>query len=450
MFDNVETRLNWDAVKMAVKTGLALGCNVNLDSRFDRKHYFYADLPLGYQITQQYRPLCVSGEVQLHLKDGSRRVVRIERMHIEQDSGKLIHERDASLLDLNRAGSALVEIVSAPDMRSTEEAAAYVTKLARLLQFIGTCDADLSKGNFRMDVNVSVAQEDTIHESLGTRCEIKNLNSLVRMRDAIEYEVKRHIGLMSAGSPIQRETRGWDTKRKATYSLRDKESAVDYRFMRDGDLPRLILTQRQIDEIRAELRETPAQKVARYCSAYGLSDYDAESMALDPQTSHYFEAVLSQCRNKDVTGQAVCNWISNELIGLMNAAGIFSMEAPPVSALQMASLLDAICAGQVSGKLAKRVIRVMFDRSASEAPLCDAIVKEYGWDVISDEAILGEVAQRVLEECPNEVATYHQGDDNKKQRMLKHFMGTAMKMTKGKADPELMKEQVEKALKGRE
>lgn len=218
-------RLNWECVDLAARTGLALGCVVNRRSQFDRKHYFYPDQPAGYQITQQFHPICSDGEVEVVLQNGEQRKVRIARLQLEQDTGKMIHERDGTLLDLNRAGAALMEIVSHPDMRSADEAVAYVTKIARLLQFIGTCDADMSKGNLRVDVNVSVAHESTIHESLGTRCEIKNLNSLVRARDAIEYEVARHIECLERGESVVRETRGWNTREHKTYSLRDKETA---------------------------------------------------------------------------------------------------------------------------------------------------------------------------------------------------------------------------------
>ncbi len=368
-----------------------------------------------------------------------------------------------------------MEIVSAPDIRSAEEATAYVTKLARLLQFIGTCDADLSKGNFRMDVNVSVARTETIEQSLGTRCEIKNLNGLVRMRDAIEFEVDRHIEAMQRGVPLVSETRGWDTKRKATFSLRDKETAVDYRFMRDGDLPRVLLTEIDIASMRAELKETPAQRVQRYCDTYALSAYDAEAMALDPHTSRYYEAVLQHCSGS-TDGQMACNWITHELMGLLNAAGIFSMEKPPVSPAQLASLLTALRDGSVSGKLAKRVLRVMFDGSTLD---CAAITREHGWDVLRDPVELAQIAKEVVSASPAgekkrsakhslqdeiyniqdfvcpiftpkssraEVAAYRQGDANRRQRMLKHFMGAAMKRTKGKADPEAMRGAIETAL----
>lgn len=362
---------------------------------------------------------------------------------MEQDSGKLLHERNASLLDLNRAGSALMEIVSEPDMRSADEAVAYVTKLARLLQYIGTCDADLSRGNLRMDVNVSVAREETIHESLGTRCEIKNLNSLVRMRDAIEYEVDRHIEASKRGEAIVRETRGWDTMRKQTFSLRDKEAAVDYRYMRDGDLPRVLLSDEFIASVAAELRETPSEKVSRYCKDYSLSALDAEAMALDPSMSRYFDAVVEEAGASQ--GVAACNWISHELLGLMHAAGMHSMEKePPVSALQLASILTALANGTITWKQGKLVIRAMFD--SADGAMCLDIVRKRGWNVVRDVGDIAQVASQVIAQSPSEARSFREGDANRRQRVLKFFMGAAMKATSGKADPEAMRAAIEKEL----
>ena len=435
-------RLNWECITMAAKTGLALGCQLHRDSRFDRKHYFYADLPLGYQITQQFRPLCTGGTVKVVLRNGEARTVNIERIHVEQDSGKLIHERDASMLDLNRAGSALMEIVSAPDMRSAEEAQAYVTKVARLLQFIGTCDADLSRGNLRIDVNVSVAREETIQESLGTRCEIKNLNSLVRMRDAIEHEVDRHIGLMNRGEDIARETRGWDTSRKETFSLRSKEAVVDYRFMRDADLPRVLLSEQDVREIQATLTETPAERIDRYQRVFGLESFDAEAMALEPAASRFFESAMSQGKR---SAQNVCNWMTHELTGLLHGAGIFSLDQSPIRPNQIASIVDCIESGLATGKIGKRVLKVMFEHSENEDS-CQTILEQKEWGVLRDEAILKEIAKKVVLEAPREVSLYRNGDSNKQNRMLKFFMGAAMKTSRGRADPEQMQTLVTKEL----
>lgn len=437
--------------------------------RVRSQHYFYPDLPLGYQITQQFRPICTDGRVEVVLRDGAHRDVRIERLHIEQDSGKLMHEPGGSLLDLNRAGSALMEIVSAPDMRSADEAVAYVTKVmvrvrrpatsrltalqvARLLQFIGTCDADLSRGNLRVDVNVSVARVETMAESLGVRCEIKNLNSLARMRDAIEYELQRHAAAMADGSPLTKETRGWDTKRKRTFSLRDKQSVLDYRYMRDPDLPPVWLTDADVASVRAELKETPAEKTTRYCSRYGLSLFDAEAMALDPHMSAYFEAAVSAAQRGASAGPALCNWITNELLGLMHSAGRFDMNEALVSPTQLASIVNAMDDGVLSGKLAKGVIRDMVQRTLDGKPALDAalLAQQEGLGVVRDAAALTELAAQVVRDNGPEAAAFAGADANRRQRLMRHFMGAAMKLSRGKADPEAIRSAIESVLNKRD
>lgn len=435
-------RLNWECVDLAARTGLALGCVLHRESHFDRKHYFYPDQPLGYQITQQTRPLCTGGDVSVVLANGQQRKVRVARLQMEQDTGKMIHERDGTLLDLNRCGAALMEIVSEPDMRSADEAVAYVTKMARLLLFIGSCDADMSKGNLRVDVNVSVAHESTIHKSLGTRCEIKNLNSLVRTRDAIEYEVKRHIECMERGEEVVRETRGWNTKEHKTFSLRDKETAKDYRFMRDPDLPPVFLAEADVSRIKALLVETPTERVERYGKVFGLSVYDAEAMALDPANNRFFEAVMSG--RKQSVAKMVCNWMTHELSGLLNAATIATLDKSPVSPVQLGSLIDELESGAVTGALAKRVLKEMFD--AGKGSLCKDVLTEKKWDVLRDDSELLRVATLVVSRAPTEAASYREGDANRKQRMLKFFMGQAMKETKGRADPEEMRRLIEQQL----
>jgi aspartyl-tRNA(Asn)/glutamyl-tRNA(Gln) amidotransferase subunit B len=443
-FPGALPRLNWECVDLAARTGLALGCVLHRDSVFDRKHYFYADQPAGYQITQQRRPLCTDGAVQVVLQSGQQRVVRIARLQMEQDTGKMIHEPSGTLLDLNRCGAALVEIVSHPDMRSADEAVAFVTKVARLLQFIGTCDADMSKGNLRVDVNVSVAREETIHESLGTRCEIKNINSLVRTRDAIEYEVKRHIECLTRGEEVVRETRGWNTKQQKTFSLRDKETAKDYRFMRDPDLPMVMLTDADVARIRASLTETPTERVERYSREFGLNVFDAEAMALDPASNRFFEAVMKG-RSKNVA-QVACNWITHELTGLMNAASVFSLDKSPVTPQQLGSMVDELESGAMTGAIGKRVLKELFE-SGDGVTLCRQVLDKHGWAVVRDnDGELERVAALVVSRSPQEATSYRQGDENRKQRMLKFFMGQAMKETKGRADPEAMRRLIERQL----
>lgn len=377
-----------------------------------------------------------------------KKTIRITRLHIEQDSGKMVHEKKCSMLDLNRAGSALMEIVSAPDMGTSDEAVAYVTKITRLLQFIGTCDADLSKGNLRMDVNVNVKRIQINDDGSTTtiektpRCEIKNLNSLVRMRDAIEYEVRRHADCLEKGKPVISETRGWNTHEKKTFSLREKEAVVDYRYYRDGDLPRVLLSQEDIDEVRASLLETPSEKVDRYCKKYGLPVFEAEALALEPITSKFFEDIVETKQGR--SPQLACNWVLHELTGLLNAAGIWSLDKSPVSAAQIASILDAMADGSATGKLGKRILKEMFDKN--DGVLAPEVMRRNSWDVLRDEKELLKIAQAVVDKDPEEAKNYRTGDENRKQRMLKHFMGSAMKLSDKRADPELIKKFIEQVL----
>lgn len=310
----------------------------------------------------------------------------------------------------------------------------YVTKIARLLQFIGTCDADLSKGNLRMDVNVSVAREATISESLGVRCEVKNLNSLERMRDAIQYEIERHIAMMEKDEPIISETLGWDVQKKKTFSLRTKETVVDYRFMRDGDLPCLLISKEYIQSIQDTLVETPSERIERYAQQFKLPLVDCEAVALDPALSKFFEEVVDKRRD----AQIAYNWIIHELTGLLKGVGILNIEQSPVSSQQLGSILDKIEDGSISGKIGKQVLKYMFDQN-DPSLTCSMITKEKGWEILRDEKALNEIAVEVVKNGQKEAISYKEGDDNRKQRMMKYFMGQSMKLSKGKADPELMK-----------
>lgn len=437
-------RLNRECLVLAARSGLALGCELHRESRFERKHYFYADQPAGYQLTQQRRPLCSNGRVEVSLREGVTRVVRVARLQLEQDTGKLVRERGATLLDLNRAGCALIEIVSEPDLRSGEEAVAYVTKVARLLRFLGTCDADMSRGNLRVDVNVSVAADEAAAAAAtGVRCEIKNLNSLARVRDAVDYEVGRQAAVLARGGSLARETRAWDVAKRETYVLRTKEAAADYRFMRDPDLPRLLVTDEDLARIRGAGIEAPAERIERYRTRYGLSAFDAEAMALEPAAARFFEGVLTAVRpGLGVTPQTACNWISHELTGLLHAAGVFSLDRSPVSAAQVASLLEGLAEGTVTGALAKRVLREMF--VAGDGASCGAVVQRCGLGVVDGAGVVADVARAVVTaELATEWAT---ADANRRSRMLKHFMGQGMKQTAGKVKPDELRRALEEHL----
>jgi aspartyl-tRNA(Asn)/glutamyl-tRNA(Gln) amidotransferase subunit B len=411
--------INAECVKQAVRTGLGLKARINLQSVFDRKNYFYPDLPQGYQISQYKSPIVGEGVVELTGSDGETIAVGIERLHLEQDAGKSLHDQraDMSLVDLNRAGVALMEIVSKPDLRSAEDAKAYVAKLRTILRYLGTCDGDMEKGNLRADVNVSVRRPG---EPFGTRCEIKNLNSIRFIGEAIEHEARRQIAILEDGGKIEQETRLFDPARGETRSMRSKEEAYDYRYFPDPDLLPLTLTQAFVDELAAELSELPDQKKARFVRDYALSAYDADVLTAERATADFFEEVA-----KGRDAKMTANWVINELAGRLNREGK-TIEASPVSAGQLGAILDLIAAQTISGKIAKEV----FDIVWSEGGEPGEIVKARGMVQVTDVSEIGRLIDAVIAANPDKVA-----QARAKPAAIGWFVGQVMKASGGKANP---------------
>ena len=367
--------INAECVRQAVRTGLGLKAKINLKSVFDRKNYFYPDLPQGYQISQYKSPVVGEGEVLVDMPDGETVKVGIERVHLEQDAGKSLHDQHPSMsfVDLNRSGVALMEIVTKPDLRSADEAKAFVTKLRTILRYLGTCDGDMEKGNLRADVNVSVRRPD---EPLGTRCEIKNVNSIRFIGQAIEYEARRQIGIREDGGAIEQETRLFDPNKGETRSMRNKEEAHDYRYFPDPDLLPLELTAEEVAELGRALPELPDDKKARFMGDYGLSAYDAGVLVAERETADFFEAVG---RGRDAKSAA--NWVINELAGRLNREGK-DIAASPVSAVQLGAILDLIHEGTISGKIAKDLFEIVWSEGGDPR----AIVEARGLKQVTDVA----------------------------------------------------------------
>jgi len=422
--------INEKAIELAVRTGVALGAKINLKSVFDRKNYFYADLPQGYQISQFLDPIVGTGEILLDMPDGSVKKVGITRIHVEQDAGKSLHEYSPknSYIDLNRAGVALMEIVSEPDMRSADEAAAYVKKLRSIVRYVGSCDGDMEKGNLRCDANVSVRKPG---DPLGTRCEIKNVNSVRFLHKAIEFEAMRQVEIIESGGKIIQETRLFDSTKGETRTMRTKEDAMDYRYFPDPDLLPLVITQEYVDEIRRTLPELPDQKKERYM-AMGLSAYDASVIVAEKETTDYFEALA-----KGRDAKLASNWMTGELFGRLNKAGI-AFEESPISAAKLAGLLDLISNNTVSGKIAKDVLDKMFE-SGKDAHV---IVEEEGLTQVTDTGAIEKVIDEVIAANPDKVAEYQSGKD----KLFGFFVGQVLKASGGKANPAMVNDLLKKKL----
>src|ERR1700754_1256196 len=350
--------INEECVKQAVRTGLGLNAKINLRSVFDRKNYFYPDLPQGYQISQYKSPVVGEGEVLLELDGGRSVSIGIERLHLEPDAGKLLHDRSPTMtnVDLNRSGVALMEIVSKPDIRDAEQAKAYVTKLRSILRYLGTCDGDMEKGSLRADVNVSVRKPGG---PLGTRCEIKNMNSINFIGQAIEYEARRQIEIIEDGGSIDQETRLFDPNKGETRPMRSKEEAHDYRYFPDPDLLPLEFSQAEVDALKAQLPELPDQKKARFITGFGLSPYDASVLVAERESAEFYETVLSGLVDKARDGKLAANWVINELFGRLNKEG-HDIGVSPVSAAQLAAIVDLIGDGTISGKIAKDLFEIVW------------------------------------------------------------------------------------------
>jgi aspartyl-tRNA(Asn)/glutamyl-tRNA(Gln) amidotransferase subunit B len=433
--------INEFCVEQAVRTGLGLKAKINLWSAFDRKNYFYPDLPQGYQISQLYHPIVGEGEVIVDMGPGIARRVRIERIHLEQDAGKSIHDMDPNhtFVDLNRTGVALMEIVSRPDIRGPEEAAAYVAKLRQIMRYLGTCDGNMQNGNLRADVNISVCRPgdyerfletgDASH--LGTRCEIKNMNSLRFIQAAIEFEARRQIAILEDGGEVVQETRLYDPDRGETRSMRSKEEAHDYRYFPCPDLLPLEIEAEWVEAIRASLPELPDEKKARFVSQYGITEYDAGVLTAELANAEYFEAVA---QGRD--GKIAANWVINELFGRLNKEGL-SIEDSPVSAEQLGGILDLMAKGDISSKIAKELFEIVWTEGGEPAE----IVEARGMRQVTDTAAIEAEVDRIIAENPAQV---EKAKANPK--VAGWFVGQVMKATGGKANPKAVNEIVAKKL----
>ena len=425
--------INRVCVEQAVRTGLGLKAEINLKSVFDRKNYFYADLPAGYQISQYTQPIVGKGIVTLDLPDGVKRHVGITRLHLEQDAGKSLHDQHPtkSYIDLNRSGIALMEIVSEPDMRSSEEAAAYLKKLRSILRYLGTCDGNMEEGSMRCDVNVSVRKPGG---ELGTRCEIKNVNSIRYVQQAIEHEARRQIEIIEDGGTIKQETRLYDPNKGETRSMRSKEHAHDYRYFPDPDLLPLVLDPKWVSEIKATLPELPDEKRARFAKEYGLSDYDAGVLVSEKETGAFYESVA-----KGRDPKLAANWVMGDLAGLLNKAGKGVTESP-VSANALGGLIDLIADNTISGRIAKDVFAEMFE----SGKLAKDIVESKGLRQVTDTGAIDAAIDDIMAKNADKVAEYRGGKD----KLLGFFVGQVMKATGGKANPALLNERLKAKLAG--
>jgi aspartyl-tRNA(Asn)/glutamyl-tRNA(Gln) amidotransferase subunit B len=416
--------INAECVRQAVRTGLGLNAKINRKSVFDRKNYFYPDLPQGYQISQYKQPVVGEGEVAVTLPDGDTFTVGIERLHLEQDAGKSLHDQHPSLsyVDLNRSGVALMEIVSKPDIRSSDEARAFLTKLRSILRYLGTCDGDMEKGSLRADVNVSVRRPGA---PLGTRCEIKNVNSIRFVGQAIDVEARRQIEILEEGGIIEQETRLFDPGRSETRSMRNKEEAQDYRYFPDPDLLPLELDEAEIAALKAALPELPDAKKARFIQAHGLSAYDADVLVADRETADFFEQV-AQGRDP----KAAANWVINELAGRLNKEGR-EIGASPVSAAQLGGIVDLIAQGAISGKIAKDVFEIVWSEGGDPAE----IVEARGMKQVTDLGALGKLVDEIVAANPEKAA-----DVKVNPKALGWFVGQVMKASGGKANPQVVNE----------
>jgi aspartyl-tRNA(Asn)/glutamyl-tRNA(Gln) amidotransferase subunit B len=417
--------INRECVAQAVRTGLGLNAAINLKSVFDRKNYFYPDLPQGYQISQYKSPVVGEGAVTVDLSDGSAKTVGIERLHLEQDAGKSVHDRhpSMSLVDLNRSGVALMEIVSKPDMRSADEAKAYVSKLRAILRYLGTCDGDMEKGNLRADVNVSVRRPG---EPYGTRCEIKNVNSIRFIGQAVEVEARRQIEILEDGGTIKQETRLFDPGRNETRAMRSKEEAHDYRYFPDPDLLPLEFSQSYVAELKTKLPELPDDKKSRIIRDFGLSAYDASVLVAEKETAEFFETVVRKPDGGARDAKVAANWVINELFGRLNKEGK-DIAASPVSAVQLGGVLDLVAEAAISGKIAKDLFEILWSEGGDPRD----IVEKRGMKQVTDTGAIEKAVDDVIACNPDKVA-----DAKSNPKAVGWFVGQVMKASGGKANPQ--------------
>src|SRR6188508_2867136 len=422
--------INQECVRQAVRTGLGLNAKINLRSVFDRKNYFYPDLPQGYQISQYKSPIVGEGEVVVDVPEGESVTIGIERLHLEQDAGKSLHDQHPSMsyVDLNRAGVALMEIVSKPDLRSSEDAKAYVTKLRSILRYLGTCDGDMEKGSLRADVNVSVRRPG---EPLGTRCEIKNVNSIRFIGQAIEHEARRQVEIIEEGGTIEQETRLFDAARGETRSMRSKEEAHDYRYFPDPDLLPLEFDDAYVEALAKSLPELPDAKRARFMRDFSLSDYDAGVLVAEREAAEFFEAVA-----KGRDGKAAANWVINELFGRLNKEGK-TIASSPVSAGHLGAMLDLIRDGTISGKIAKDLFEIVWTEGGDPR----ALVEQRGMKQVTDTAAIEKVVDDIVAKNPDKVA-----DAKSNPKAIGWFVGQVMKSSGGKASPQAVNDILKRKL----
>ena len=435
--------INEFCVAQAVRTGLGLKAGINLRSAFDRKNYFYPDLPQGYQISQLYHPIVGEGEVIVDMGPGVARRVRIERIHLEQDAGKSIHDLDPtmSFVDLNRTGVALMEIVSRPDIRGPEEAAAYVGKLRQIMRYLGTCDGNMQNGNLRADVNVSVCkpgayekyQETGDFSHLGTRCEIKNMNSMRFIQAAIEYEARRQIAIVEDGGKVVQETRLYDPDKGETRSMRSKEEAHDYRYFPCPDLLPLDIEQAWVDDIAASMPELPDEKKARFVADYGMTEYDANVLTAEVENAAFFEDVA-----KGRDGKQAANWVINELFGRLNKEGLAIAESP-LSAAQLGGILDLMAKGDISGKMAKDLFEILWTEEKGADPA--AVAAARGMQQVTDTGAIEAAVDEVIAANPAQVEKARANP-----KLAGWFVGQVLKATGGKANPATVNDLVARKL----
>ena len=417
--------INEVCVAQAIRSGLGLKAQINLKSTFDRKNYFYPDLPQGYQISQYKSPIVGEGTVIIDTPDGGTASVGIERLHLEQDAGKSLHDQHPAMsyVDLNRSGVALMEIVSKPDIRSADEAKAYVAKLRSILRYLGTCDGDMEKGNLRADVNVSVRRPG---EPFGTRCEIKNVNSIRFIGQAIEFEARRQIEIIEDGGTIEQETRLYDPNKGETRSMRSKEEAHDYRYFPDPDLLPLEFTAAYVEELKSGLPELPDEKRVRFIDAYGLTPYDAGVLVAERESADFYEAVLASLGNAGRDGKLAANWVINELFGRLNKEGV-EIAASPVTSGQLAAIIDLIGEGTISGKIAKDLFEIVWAKGGDPK----ALVESLGMKQVTDLGAIEKLVDEIVAANPDKVE-----QARVKPQLMGWFVGQVMKSSGGKVNPQ--------------
>lgn len=428
--------VNKQAIHYAILAGLATNCKIAPISMFDRKHYFYPDLPKNYQITQQFNPICLGGNVPIRLADGSIKNIRLTRIHMEEDAGKNLHSdiSNESFVDLNRAGTPLLEIVSEPDISSAEEAKIYLKTLRSIVQYLGICTGNMEDGAFRADTNVSIRKKGA--EKLGTRVELKNINSFKFISDAIEYELARHIDILESGGKVQQETRLWDTKNRVSITMRTKEEAADYRYFNDPDLPIIKIDQTLIDQVAKEMPELPYQKFERFTTKKGLSAYEADILVEDMELAHYFDTASQINPSKQII-----NWILRDLLGYLKENNL-ALAACKVTPKKLAAIIDMLESGKINNRAAKEVFTIV--AQTGQEPF--QVVKEKGLEQIESTQELEAIVKEIIAQNPDNVAEYRQAPDDRKQRVIGFFVGQAMKKSQGKGNPQLIQELLKKYL----